>query len=65
MLHRENVLQAGVATRTWGFRGPDGTGTGRRSSARIWKRGKSGKQNKSINFPAGQTESDDLVRVQL
>ena len=55
----ELVLQSGAATRTWGIRGEGFKGTGKRSRAKFWKNGASGKQNRSVNQLT--EDAEDLV----
>eukprot|EP00795_Rhopilema_esculentum_P011088 gene11088-19951_t len=57
----ELVLQSGAATRTWGIRGEGFKGTGKRSKAKFWKNGASGKQNRSVNQLT--EDAEDLVAV--
>ncbi len=59
LLRTEYILQTGAASRTWGVRGNDETGTGWRARPVKWKKGVSGKQNKDYNKP--KEPCDDLV----
>ena len=42
------ITRNGCAQHAWRMRGGDWKGTGRRSQARKWKPGESGKQNKAV-----------------
>ena len=57
----EYVIQSGVAARSWGIRGEGVKGTGKRSKAKFWKVGVSGKQNRRINCPTEET--NNLVSI--